>query len=44
MEAYYDSQLDSEDKSPEESSPSITLSPEIEEFLSELGGRLESEE
>jgi hypothetical protein len=44
MEAYYDAQLDSEDKPEEPSGPSVTLSPEIEDFLSELGGRLESDD
>ena len=47
MEAYYDAQLDSEEassKSSRETSASATqLSPEIEQFLSELGGRLDSD-
>jgi hypothetical protein len=47
MEAYYDAQLDSEEASSESSrktSASATqLSPEIEQFLSELGGRLDSD-
>ena len=44
MEAYYDAQLDSED-TPSEDAPAVaTLSPEIERFLTELGGRLESGE
>ena len=47
MEAYYDAQLDSEEASSEssrETSASATqLSPEIEQFLSELGGRLDSD-
>ena len=47
MEAYYDAQLDSEETSPanhEETSASATqLSPEIEQFLTELGGRLDSD-
>ena len=44
MEAYYDAQLDSEETKSEEATPSVNLSPEIEQFLSELGGRLENEE
>jgi hypothetical protein len=51
MEAYYDAQLDSEDTTAATSSSSSTqepksetqLSPEIEKFLSELGGRLDSD-
>ncbi len=45
MEQYYDSQLTAESQasSEESGSPSPTLSPEIEAFLSELGDRLESE-
>ena len=53
MEAYYDAQLDSEDAGATESSSSAsadgkpasetTLSPEIERFLSELGGRLDTD-
>ena len=51
MEAYYDAQLDSEDTTAASSSSSSTeepksetqLSPEIEKFLSELGGRLDSD-
>ena len=49
MEAYYDAQLDS-DEAATSSSPSASeptsetqLSPEIERFLSELGGRLDSD-
>ena len=49
MEAYYDAQLDS-DEAATSSSPSTSeptsetqLSPEIERFLSELGGRLDSD-
>ena len=53
MEAYYDAQLDSEDAGATESSSSSStdgkpasetiLSPEIERFLSELGGRLDTD-
>jgi hypothetical protein len=51
MEAYYDAQLDSEDTTAASSSSSSTeepksetqLSPEIEKFLSELGGQLDSD-
>ena len=46
MEAYYDAQLDSEDapsSSTKEQTPTTKLSPAIEEFLSELGGRLDSD-
>ena len=49
MEAYYDAQLDSEEATtPSESSgeapaSATQLSPEIEQFLSELGGRLDSD-
>ncbi|MCH8893314.1 MAG: PAC2 family protein [Chloroflexi bacterium] len=46
MEAYYDAQLDSEDApspSTKEQTPTTKLSPAIEEFLSELGGRLDSD-
>ena len=43
MEAYYDAQMDSEEYSAEEPVPTTTLSPEIEQFLSELGERLDTE-
>ena len=46
MEAYYDAQLDSEDApspSTKEQTPTTKLSPAIEEFLNELGGRLDSD-
>ena len=47
MEAYYDAQLDSEEASaaPADEKPesATQLSPEIEQFLSELGGRLDSD-
>jgi len=47
MEAYYDAQLDSEQASAAESgetTASVTrLSPEIEQFLSELGGQLDDD-
>jgi hypothetical protein len=47
MEAYYDAQLDSEEASsaPVDGKPesATQLSPEIEQFLSELGGRLDSD-
>ena len=45
MEQYYDSQLEQQAESPSSggsSGPAPTLSPEIEQFLSELGDRLES--
>ena len=46
MEAYYDAQLDSEDDSSSSTKkPAATtqLSPEIERFLSEVGGKLDSD-
>lgn len=46
MEQYYDSQLEQQSESPSSggsSGPAPTLSPEIEQFLSELGDRLESD-
>ena len=43
MEAYYDAQVDSEESTAEKSVPTATLSPEIEQFLSELGDRLNTE-
>ncbi|MCH8987192.1 MAG: PAC2 family protein [Chloroflexi bacterium] len=46
MEAYYDAQLDSEDASSsptKEPATTTQLSPEIEKFLSELGGQLDSD-
>jgi hypothetical protein len=46
MEAYYDAQLDSEEASKpagEATASATQLSPEIEQFLSELGGRLDSD-
>ncbi len=46
MEAYYDAQLDSEEASSpttKESATTTQLSPEIEKFLSELGGQFESD-
>ena len=47
MEAYYDAQLDSEDgtssTAPKEPTTTTQLSPAIEEFLSELGGRLDAD-
>ena len=46
MEAYYDAQLDSEEaSSPSSQQPATTtpLSPEIEKFLSELGGKFDSD-
>ena len=44
MEAYYDAQLDSEDPKPDEPGPTVDLSPGIEQFLSELGQRMDTEE
>jgi hypothetical protein len=43
MEAYYDAQMDSEDPASEEPVTTATLSPEIEQFLSELGETLDSD-
>jgi hypothetical protein len=47
MEAYYDAQLDSEEASAAESgdtkASATQLSPEIEQFLSELGGQLDAD-
>jgi biotin-(acetyl-CoA carboxylase) ligase len=47
MEAYYDAQLDSEEASSPSAEKSETsgtqLSPEIEQFLSELGERLDAD-
>ena len=46
MEAYYDAQLDSEEASSsttQEAATTTQLSPEIEKFLSELGGQFDSE-
>ena len=43
MEAYYDAQMDSEEPTIEQSVPTAKLSPEIEQFLSELGERFEGE-
>ena len=47
MEQYYDSQLEQQAEAPSSgggsSGPAPTLSPEIEQFLSELGDRLESD-
>ncbi len=43
MEAYYDSRVDSSRSASERSAPTATLSPEIEQFLSELGQRLDSD-
>tara|TARA_B100001750_G_C15135021_1_gene411751 strand:- start:171 stop:569 length:399 start_codon:yes stop_codon:yes gene_type:complete len=47
MEAYYDAQLDSEQASATESGETTAsatqLSPEIEQFLSELGGQLDTD-
>ena len=46
MEAYYDAQLDSEEASSpatETTASATQLSPEIEKFLSELGGRLDAD-
>jgi hypothetical protein len=46
MEAYYDAQLDSEEASTpstEQPASGTVLSPQIEQFLSELGGRLDAD-
>lgn len=44
MEAYYDAQKDSDEPASEASPPAAPLSPEIERFLSELGGTLDNPE
>ncbi len=44
MEAYYDAQLDSEDSKGDEVAPKVNLSPEIEQFLSELGQTMDDQE
>ena len=44
MEAYYDAQSDSENGKSEETDTKVSLSPEIENFLSELGQSMENEE
>ncbi len=44
MEAYYDAQLDSEDPQGDEVAPKVNLSPEIEQFLSELGQTMDDQE
>ncbi len=44
MEAYYDAQLDSEDPKGDEAAPKVNLSPEIEQFLSELGQTMDDQE
>ncbi len=46
MEAYYDAQVDSEEESSsstKEPATTTQLSPEIEQFLSEMGGQLDSD-
>ena len=44
MEAYYDAQSDSEDGQSEKPDTKVSLSPEIEQFLSELGQSMENED
>ena len=44
MEAHYDAQADSEEGKGVDAAPKINLSPEIEQFLSELGQSLDNEE
>ena len=44
MEAYYDAQLDSEESKGDEAAPKVNLSPEIEQFLSEMGQTLDDQE
>ncbi len=44
MEAYYDAQADSEEGKGVDAAPKVNLSPEIEEFLSELGQSLDNEQ
>ena len=44
MEAYYDAQSDSEDGKSEKPDTKVSLSPEIEQFLSELGQSMENED
>jgi hypothetical protein len=45
MEAYYDAQADAEEgKSEEGDSSEVSLSPEIENFLNEMGQRFDTEQ
>ncbi len=44
MEAYYDAQEDAEGGAPKEIPATVDLSPEIEDFLNELGQRMDTEE
>src|SRR5918996_3799744 len=44
MEAYYDAQVDSEETKPDDKTPSVNLSPEIERFLNELGQQMDNEQ
>ena len=44
MEAHYDAQADSEEGKGVDAAPKVNLSPEIEQFLSELGQSLDNEE
>ena len=44
MEAYYDAQLDAESADKDTPPPALKLSPEIEQFLNEMGRRLDSGE
>ena len=44
MEAYYDAQKDEEEAADQDGQPEVSLSPQIEAFLSELGQQLEDEE
>ena len=44
MEAYYDAQEDAEGAKPKETGATVDLSPEIEDFLNELGQRMDTEE
>ena len=44
MEAYYDAQEDAEGGAAKETPATVDLSPEIEDFLNELGQRMDTEE
>ncbi len=44
MEAQYDAQPDSEGSEANAEAPKVNLSPEIEEFLSELGETVDDQE
>jgi hypothetical protein len=44
MEAYYDAQVDAEETKPQEPNLDVSLSPEIESFLNEMGQRFDTEQ